>query len=151
MVMLVVASDHAGFALKERLKPSLKKMGIAFEDIGPKKFIKNDDYPVYAAAVAKRVRQTGSRGLLICGSGIGMAIVANKFAGIRAALVWNDKVAKMAAQEGDSNILVLPARFLSRQQAEKILRQWLETPFRQIPRYRRRLGQIARIENFKLP
>ncbi|PIS40777.1 MAG: ribose-5-phosphate isomerase [Candidatus Kerfeldbacteria bacterium CG08_land_8_20_14_0_20_43_14] len=147
--MLVVGSDHAGFALKERIKPGLKKMGFDIEDLGPKKFDKNDDYPVFAAAVAKQVRRReGGRGILICRSGNGMAIAANKFSGIRAALAWNEKSASLASLEGNSNILVLPALFVNSARALKIIKIWLSTSFRRIPRYRRRLGQIARIENY---
>ena len=146
--MLVVGSDHAGFALKERVIRELKKIDINVEDLGPKKFDPEDDYPIFAALVSKQVRrQTGARGILICRSGNGMATVANKFSGIRAAIAWNLASAKMASLEGNSNILVLPAKFLSAAQAVAIIKTWLATPFRRIPRYRRRLGQIARIEN----
>ncbi|MFA6588537.1 MAG: RpiB/LacA/LacB family sugar-phosphate isomerase [Patescibacteria group bacterium] len=147
--MLVVASDHAGFALKQQIIRGLTKMGLKFEDLGPSKFDREDDYPIFAAAVSKRVRrQTDDRGILICRSGNGMAIAANKFSGIRAALVWNEQSAKMASLEGNSNILVLPAKFVNSTLAQKLIQIWLSTPFRRIPRYRRRLGQIARIEHF---
>ena len=146
--MLVLGADHGGFALKKCLKRVLLKSGHAVYDVGPDKIRPTDDYPLIAAEVAKRVRRTtGARGLLLCGSGVGMSVVANKFSGIRAVNAWDVKVAIRARQEEDANILVLPAHFVSRVNAEKIMRAWLETPFRRIPRYRRRLGEIARIEN----
>lgn len=146
--MLVLGADHAGFALKEYLTHALAKRGIPVEDLGPARLVAGDDYPLVAAAVSRRVRRTtGSFGILACGSGIGMSVVANKHAGIRAALAWNERVAARSRQEEDANILVLPANFLSRAAALRIVDVWLRTPFRRIARYRRRLGEIARIEH----
>jgi ribose 5-phosphate isomerase B len=146
--MLVLGADHGGFALKEYLKRVLRKRGHDVLDVGSGQVRPADDYPLIAAEVAKRVRRTaGGRGLLICGSGVGMAVVANKFAGIRAVNAWDAKVAVRARKEEDANILVLPAHFVTRAGAEKILHAWLVAPFRRIPRYRRRLGEIARIEH----
>lgn len=146
--MLVLGADHGGFALKEYLKRVLLKSGHAVHDVGSVTLQRADDYPVIAAELAKRVRRTtGARGILLCGSGVGMSIVANKFAGIRAVNAWDVKVAARARKEEDANVLVLPAHFISRATAQKIVRAWLETPFQRIPRYRRRLGEIARIEH----
>lgn len=145
--MLVLGADHGGFALKEFLKRSLVKRGVVIDDIGPTRLTPSDDYPLIAAAVSRRVRRTtDSRGLLLCGSGIGMSVVANKHAGIRAALAWQEKIAIRSRQEEDANVLILPAHFLTRSSALKITEVWLRTPFKRIPRYRRRLGEIARIE-----
>ncbi len=146
--MLVLGADHGGFALKEYLKHALVKRGVHIEDLGPTRRTPGDDYPLIASAISRHVRRTtGSRGVLLCGSGIGMSVVANKHAGIRAALVWSEKVAVRSRQEEDANILVLPAHFLSRAAALRIVEVWLKTPFKRIPRYRRRLGEIARIEH----
>lgn len=146
--MLVLGADHGGYALKEYLKRVLLKSGHVVDDVGSAKFQPTDDYPLLASEVAKRVRRTtGGRGILLCGSGVGMSVVANKFAGIRAVNAWHEKVAIRSRKEEDANILVLPAHFVSRATAEKIVRAWLKTPFQRIPRYRRRLGEIARIEN----
>jgi ribose 5-phosphate isomerase B len=146
--MLFLGADHAGFALKKHLLRVLKKKQIAYEDLGAFTYIANDDYPVYAAEVCKKVRRTtDSRGILICGSGVGMTMAANKIAGIRAASAWNVRVGIRARQEEDANVLVLPASFVTRAKAEKILLAWLATPFRRIPRYRRRLGELVRLEH----
>lgn len=146
--MLVLGADHGGFALKEFLKRVLLKSGHVVHDVGPAKLQRADDYPIIAAEVAKRVRRTtGGRGILLCGSGVGMSVVANKFAGIRAVNAWDPKVASRARREEDANVLVLPAHFVTRANAQKILHAWLETSFQRIPRYRRRLGEIARIEH----
>jgi ribose 5-phosphate isomerase B len=146
--MLVLGADHGGFALKVHLKRALLKRGLAVHDVGPERVRSADDYPLIAAEVARRVRRTtGGRGILLCGSGVGMSVVANKFAGIRAVNAWDVKVATRARKEEDANILVLPAHFVTRANAVNILNAWLETPFQRIPRYRRRLGEIARIEN----
>ncbi len=146
--MLVIGADHAGFALKEFLKRKLIRAGETVIDIGARTQKKDDDYPVIALELAKRVRRTsGGRGLLICGSGIGMSMVANKVAGIRAANAWEPKVALRSRQEEDANVLVLPADFVSRTKAVQILEVWLATPFKRITRYRRRLGEVQHIEN----
>ncbi|MEK7570346.1 MAG: RpiB/LacA/LacB family sugar-phosphate isomerase [Patescibacteria group bacterium] len=146
--MLVIGADHAGFALKEFLKKKLARAYETIVDVGARTKHPGDDYPVFALELAKRVRRTaGSRGILICGSGVGMALVANKVAGIRAANVWHPRLAVRARQEEDANVLVLPADFVSRSQAELILQTWLKTPFKRIARYRRRLGEVQHIEH----
>ena len=145
--MLVIGADHGGFQLKRHVVRILRRLDIAVTDLGPAKLQATDDYPPIAAAVAKYVRRTtDSRGILLCGSGVGMSVVANKFPGVRAVNAWHEQVAIRARQEEDANILVLPAHFVSQKTAEKIIRAWLRTPFKRIPRYRRRLGEIARIE-----
>lgn len=146
--MLVIGADHAGFALKEYLKRKLTRTGDVLVDVSAPKMTPGDDYPLIAVELAKRVRRTaGARGILLCGSGVGMAMVANKIAGIRAASAWDAKVAVRGRQEEDTNVLVIPAHFVSRAKAEAIVAAWLATPFKRIQRYRRRLGEIARIEH----
>lgn len=146
--MLVIGADHAGFTLKEFLKRKLIRAGEDVVDIGSHLLKKTDDYPLIALELAKRVRRTsGGRGILVCGSGIGMSMVANKVAGIRAANAWESKIALRSRQEEDTNVLVLPADFVSRVQAAHILEVWLATPFKRIPRYRRRLGEVQHIEH----
>jgi len=145
--MLVIGADHAGYALKEFVKHRLARAHQTIVDVGAFTKRQGDDYPVFAVALATRVRRTAdSRGILVCGSGVGMAMVANKVSGIRAALAWDPRVAARSRQEEDTNVLVLPADFVSRTLAEKIVQVWLATPFKRLPRYRRRLGEVQRLE-----
>src|SRR5258705_12580265 len=107
---IALASDHAGFSEKEKLKPLLRKFGIEFEDLGPCSE-ESVDYPDYARKVAEQVADGRvAQGLLVCGSGIGMAISANKVNGIRAALAWSEETARLARQHNDANVLTIGAR-----------------------------------------
>lgn len=134
-----IASDHAGFKLKEKLK---KK--IEMEDLSSD-FVKGDDYPDYAKELSKKVLKTKGRGILICGTGIGMSIAANKIPGIRAALCWNVKAAKYSREHNDTNVLVLPGRMLNEKEALKIVRVWLKGKFGG-GRHARRINKIKKIE-----
>ena len=104
---VVIGADHAGLFLKEKVKQYLKKKKINFEDVGAYSLDKNDDYPDFASKVAKKVRQTDGRGLLLCGSGTGMAIAANKINGIRAAVGVNEDEVYLARKHNDVNVLCL--------------------------------------------
>ncbi len=126
---LLIASDHAGFALKEALKSALQRQGVAFEDLGTHS-ADSVDYPDYARKVAEAVsRGEAERGLLVCGSGQGMAMTANRYHGVRAALPWNEETARLSREHNDANVLALGARVLAPDLAEQILLAWLETPF----------------------
>jgi ribose 5-phosphate isomerase B len=129
MSKLLIASDHAGFVLKEKLKNYLKKQGISTEDLGT--YSKEScDYPVYAYALAKRISSgKSSRGILICKSGIGTAIVANRLPGVRAALCYNLKAARLSREHNDSNVLVLGSAFVKASLAKRMVRLWLNTKF----------------------
>ena len=127
---IFVGADHVGFNLKNRLVDELKRLGYEPIDVGPKKLDPADDYPDYGKPVAEAV-STGkvSRGILTCGTGLGMSYTANRFPHVRAALAWNEQVAELSREHGDSNVLVLPAQFVSEEQGVNILRKWLETSF----------------------
>ena len=126
---LLIASDHAGFELKEALKASLRRMGIPFEDLGTHS-ADSVDYPDYARKVAEAVsRGEAERGLLVCGSGQGMAMTANRYRGVRAALPWSEETARISLEHNDANVLALGGSVLTPEAAEGILRVWLETPF----------------------
>lgn len=141
-----IASDHAGFAAKNALKQALGGE-YSVEDLGPVELNPADDYPVYAVKVAKAVTSApGTLGLLVCGSGQGMAIAANKLVGIRAAVAWNEEVAAETRADNDSNILSLPSRFLNEQQLLAVTKKWLETSFSGEERHRRRINEISQIE-----
>ena len=127
--VLPIASDHAGFELKQRLVTELQTLGFEPLDLGTDSTA-STDYPDYAHAVADRVeRGNARRGVLICGTGLGMSYAANRHSGVRGAVVWNDDIARLSRQHNDANILILPARFVSGDDAVSILRTWLATEF----------------------
>ena len=145
--MIYLAADHHGFKVKEELKKYLRNLGYNFEDLGNKIFDPADDYTDFAERVAKKVsREQENKGILICGSGIGMTIVANKFKKIRAALCFNEKMAQRARSHNDANILCLPADFLPLAKIKKIVKIWLETKFSNEENHKRRIEKIKRYE-----
>lgn len=140
----MIASDHAGFNLKEKLKASLSDW--EWEDVGPMD-ISQVDYPDYAHRLATRiVSGEFQHGILICGSGIGMCIAANKVAGIRAAVVENPVAARLSREHNDSNILCLGSRFIAPEYGVEIVKTWLTTPFNQEPRHLQRIEKIRLLE-----
>src|SRR5438046_9431519 len=127
---ILVGADHVGFKLKNRLVDELRRLGYWPMDVGPKRLGPADDYPDYAKPVAKAVSSGEvQRGVLTCGTGLGMSYTANRFPRVRAALAWNEQVAELSRQHGDSNLLVLPAQFVTEEQGVGILHKWLETGF----------------------
>ena len=147
---VALASDHAGFRVKEIAKEILNEMGIPFEDFGTASDA-SVDYPDYAKlAIANILEGKADRGVLVCGSGVGMSIVANKFSGIRAALVSEPETAEMSRKHNDANVLVLPGWKLGRAETEAILKVWLRTEF-EGGRHQRRLDKIRGIEEERTP
>jgi ribose 5-phosphate isomerase B len=127
--MLLVASDHAGFELKEKLKARLDRLGVVYSDLGTHS-TEPVDYPDFARRVAEAVsRGQADRGLLICGSGQGMAMTANRYRGVRAALPFDEETARLSRQHNDANVLALGGRVLDHDLAGRILEVWLTTPF----------------------
>lgn len=149
--MIYIGADHGGFRLKETIKKFLKKDGVKVTDLGARKLQPKDDYIGYAALVAKKVSANPSRdvGILICRSGQGVAIVANKFKNVRASLVWNTAEAKMSRQDDMSNILCLPADYISPHSAENIAQTWLATAYSTEERHLRRVKKISVLEKKK--
>ncbi len=140
-----IGADHAGFELKERLVAELKTLGFTPEDVGTHSSA-SVDYPDQAHVVADQVsRGQATRGILLCGTGLGMAYAANRHHGVRAAVAWAPEIAKLARQHNDANVLVLPARFLSEADGIEILKAWLTTPF-EGGRHQRRVEKIE-VEN----
>lgn len=126
---VVIGADHAGFAYKEMLKQQLADWGWTVDDKGTYN-TDSVDYPDFAHPVASAVASgTAAFGVLICGSGEGVCITANKHNNVRAALVWNNDVAQLARQHNNANTICLPARFVSEEQAKEMLRLFIETPF----------------------
>ncbi len=145
MKPILLASDHAGFALKEVLKLYLGEKGVKIKDLGAYS-IESCDYPVYAYALAKDIsKKRYSRGILICKTGIGNSIVANRLPGVRAALCYNVEAAKLTREHNDSNVLVLGSGFVNKKKAIEILDAWLTTEFMG-GRHKRRLNLIKAIE-----
>ena len=145
MNKIAIASDHAGFNLKEKLKPYLEIKGFKIKDLGTHSK-ERCDYPNFAYVLAKGISNGRfKRGILICKSGIGNSIVANKLPGVRAALCYNVKAARLSREHNDSNVLVLGSVFVNGKLAKNITSVWLKTEF-QGGRHKRRLDQIKKIE-----
>ncbi len=148
-MLIYIGADHRGFNLKKSLKNFLEKKGYEVIDVGNTKLDENDDYPDFAKLVGDAVSQDllARKGILICGSGVGVDVVANKFKGVRSSLAFNSDQAFLARNDDDANVLSLPADFLNEEDAEKILGTWLVTGFSgEEPRVRR-LGKIGEIES----
>jgi ribose 5-phosphate isomerase B len=141
--IIPIAADHAGFQLKQRLVEELRSLGFEPLDMGPGS-ADSVDYPDFAHPLAAKVEQgEAQRGVLLCGTGLGMAYAANRHSGVRAAVAWNAEVAELARSHNDANVLVLPARFLSEVEGVEILRRWLNTPF-EGGRHSRRVEKIEK-------
>ena len=143
--MLVVGSDHGGYELKTAILELLQTKSVDYTDLGT-----NDstsvDYPDFAAKVANAVSSGEAQlGILICGTGIGMSISANKFPGVRAALVHDEFTAQMAREHNNANILVMGGRVLTPEQGKKLVEIWLDTKF-EGGRHQKRLDKISAIE-----
>lgn len=142
MPSIAIGCDHAGFEHKELLKQWLERNGYVIKDFGTYS-PESTDYPDFAHAVAFAVEQKKfDLGLLLCGSANGVAITANKHQGIRAALCWKEEVAALARQHNNANVVCIPARFVSYEQAEKILDTFLHSSF-EGGRHERRVAKIS--------
>jgi ribose 5-phosphate isomerase B len=140
--VIPIASDHAGVEMKNRLVAELKQLGYEPDDIGANDPNKPDDYPDYAHPLAKEVSEGDvKRGILLCGSGVGMDIVANRYPGVRAALAWSPAIGELSRRHNDSNVLVLPARFMTDAVAIDTMKAWLDTKF-EGGRHERRVNKI---------
>ncbi|MEO5498975.1 MAG: RpiB/LacA/LacB family sugar-phosphate isomerase [Candidatus Saccharimonadales bacterium] len=142
-----LGSDHHGYRLKEAVFAYLSKRDVDVDDVGDRELDKDDDFPQFAAAAAMKVigdPNDDTRAILLCGGGQGMAMAANRFRGIRASVIWNEDQAKLTRNDNDSNILCLPADLLEEKPAQwqAIIDTWLETPFANAERYRRRNRQL---------
>jgi ribose 5-phosphate isomerase B len=140
-----IGSDHAGFELKEKIKKYLQELGHEYEDFGTNSN-ESVDYPDFALKVAESVaRKKCDRGILICGSGLGMSMAANKVPGIRAALCSNSEMARLSREHNDANVLTIGARLMDENTAKEIVRVWLTTKF-EGNRHLRRINKISEIE-----
>ncbi len=142
---IFIGADHQGFAFKNELTEELRRSGHEAIDEGDKQLKPEDDFPQFAGRVARAMQKSGdasARGILLCGSGQGMAMAANRFRGIRASLCWDVRQAHLARNDDDSNVLCLPAGQLNKDKLESIVHVWLTTPFAEAPRYKRRIKEL---------
>ena len=141
--MIGLASDHAGFALKQHVKEYLDGKGITYHDYGTYSE-ESCDYPDYAHALAKGI-EAGEceKGIAICGSGEGISITLNKHQHIRAALCWLPEIAHLSRQHNDANVLVMPGRFITNEEADAIMDEYFQTPFEGGGRHERRVAKMA--------
>lgn len=148
---IFIGADHGGFYLKEKIEAYLAKRGYDFEDVGGKELDPHDDFPQFAQMAALKVlgedEKTDPRAILICTGGQGMAMAANRFKGIRAAVIWDKFEAKECRNDNNSNILCLPARVLDApgddlELWQDVVDTWLTTPFAGAARYQRRNDQL---------
>lgn len=143
---IALAADHAGYEEKEKLKKTLDEIGVEYDDLGTNSE-ESVDYPDFARKVGEAVaRGDYEQGLLVCGSGTGMAITANKVRGVRAAVAWNEETARLARQHNDANVLSIGARTTPEEEIPKIVKSWFATDF-EGGRHERRVQKISEVEN----
>lgn len=144
--MIALGADHGGYKLKEEIKRYFDESGIEYKDFGTYSE-ERTDYPIYAKKVSQSIQNKECEyGILVCRSGYGMTVVANKFKGIRAASIYNEESAKFAKADDDINIITLGGDYLSTNDAINIIRNWIGTEFKG-GRYEDRLKMIEEIEN----
>lgn len=146
--MIYIGADHRGYKLKEALKVYLKELNFEFEDLGATDYDSSDDYPDFSLAVAKKTAENPeeNRGILICGAGVGVDVVANKVKGIRSALCFDEGQARASRNDDNANILSLASDFTTEEKAKEVVKVWLETSYVKLERYERRLNKIKEIE-----
>ena len=147
-MIIYIGADHRGFKLKETLKNFLQNAGYTVNDMGNTEYLEGDDYPDFAKLVAQKVsaNPADSRGIVICASGVGVDIVANKFPNIRSALGFSPDQVVEARSDDDVNVLALASDFLEEEEAKKIVSVWLQTPFDGDERDKRRIEKIRQID-----
>ena len=144
---IVIGADHAGYGMKEELKEVLRQEGIEFLDVGTMNGKESVDYPVFAKAVGEKVASGEfDRGVLVCGTGIGVAIAANKVKGVRAANCGEPVSARFSREHNDANVLTVGSRIIGPAMAQEILKVWLKTEF-EGGRHAERVSKISEIEN----
>lgn len=145
---IAIGADHAGFEVKEKIKKQLAEMNLEVEDLGTNSG-DSVDYPDYGAAVGREVASgKADEGIIVCGSGIGIAIAANKVHGIRAAQAWNEETARLARQHNDANVLSIGARVIPEAEIPKIVSAWLDAKF-EGGRHAGRVAKITELEKEK--
>jgi ribose 5-phosphate isomerase B len=146
--MIYIGADHRGRLTVDELCSFLNDLSLEYEVVGEELSSPEDDYPDFASCVALKVLEdTGNRGILLCGSGQGMVIAANRFRGIRAGLCWDLEEVTLGRSDDDINVLCLPTKIFDLEDAEwkKIIRSFLETEFKDAPKYARRVEKLDRL------
>lgn len=145
--MIYIGSDHRGFNLKEKIKEWLGNWKYDFEDLGARTLDINDDYTIYAELVAKKIKENpNSFGILTCGSGVGVDVVANKFDGVRSSVGKSQEQVKAGRSDDNMNVLVIAADFTKENEAKDMIKAFLETKFDNVLRHKKRLNDIKEIE-----
>jgi len=149
--MIYLAADHRGFELKEKIKGWLKEWGEEYEDKGNVSYDKDDDYPDYASKVAEAVSEGKGRGIVICGSGVGVSFVTDKYKGVRSMIGFSQEQVEHGVEYDQVNVLSLAANHFSDEQMKEMVKVFLKTKFGQEERFLRRSDKIKQIEvkNFK--
>jgi ribose 5-phosphate isomerase B len=154
---ILVGSDHAGYGLKEKLIPYLKELGYEVEDKGAYEYNEEDDYPDFIIPVAREVSKHPNdiRGIVLGGSGQGEGMAANKFSDVRATVYYGqgqcvvseeqESIIKISRADNDANVLSLGARFITEEEMKEVVKEWLDTPFKDTERYKRRITKMDRI------
>jgi ribose 5-phosphate isomerase B len=148
-MQIFIGADHRGFELKNILRDWLRKEGHEVVDLGAEEYDKDDDYPDFGIKVAQSVADNpgDSFGIVICGSGVGMAVVADKVKGVRAGMIHDPEIARASRRDDDINVLALGADFIDGDMAKDIVGAWLDTDFSGEERHVRRIGKISGYEN----
>lgn len=142
---IAIGADHAGYEVKEQIKKQLEEMNLEVEDLGTNS-TESVDYPDYGAAVGREVASgKADEGIVVCGSGIGIAIAANKVKGIRAAQAWNEETARLAREHNNANVLSIGARVLPAEEIPKIVKAWFDAKFAG-GRHEGRVEKISKLE-----
>lgn len=144
--MFYIAADHAGHRLKKDLEQLFKNQELEFEDLGAEGYDEKDDFVDFAVILAKKVAETGNKGILICGSGHGMCMTANKIKGIRAIVGYNISGTELGRKHNDANILCLAGRVITKDHAQAIIKTFLNTEFSKEERFIRRNEKITELE-----
>ncbi len=145
---IYIGADHNGFELKAKLTEALTRAGYDVVDEGDKQLKPEDDFPQFAERTVRAIQASKDkdpRGILICGSGQGMCMAANRFKGMRASLVWSVEEARASRNDDDSNVLCLPARYIQTDEALRIAEAWLATPFAGAMRFKRRIHELDQL------
>jgi len=147
-MIIYLGADHRGFNLKESIKKLLDESGYTVEDVGAESYDERDDYPDFAKYVGQKVDvDVNSKGVLVCGSGVGMDAAVNKFTNVRGALCFSPDQAMASRNDDDANVLILAADFTDEETAKKIASIWLQTSFSGEDRHKRRIAKVRDIGN----